>query len=146
MSQSSNRTLKTVIFDSNIWISSFVISDVNHYESKRLIARYLAKRYLLIIPVTVIIEIFCVLLRKKISSTDIHKFIVKITKPEISKVLQIEVEKLLDISKNILPTVLLKSLDFIIYIHYIHYKVNKLETFDKNLQNHICIYEKEIRN
>jgi len=133
--------LKSVIFDSNIWISFFLKTDIFHYEAIRIIEKFEKRKYKIYIPSIVLFEIITVLTKKGIDINQTKKIINHIQSTNKYDIYSIDREELLELALKHACQIKLKSLDYLIFLHYVKLNPRNFITFDANLLKYINLYK-----
>ena len=144
MEKSTHR--KTVILDSNIWISYHLIDDIFHFESKRLIHHYFALNYQIVIPRIVFYETCNVISQYANLPNIISQFLKLIQRNANCQILDLSNEEYVYFLQNFASKLKMKTLDFLIYCCYVKIKPIKFITYDKKFLNIINKFSYEKKN
>ena len=131
----------TVIFDSSLWIALYLENDIFHYEAMRIMGGYEKRKYRIIVPLLVLIELITVLTRKGVDILKIRKICKYIKCTEAYKILSIPDDDLIELALNNAGQISLKTQDYIIFLHYVKLKPAKFESFDTKLLKFTNFYK-----
>jgi predicted nucleic acid-binding protein len=129
----SHHQPKTVILDTNIWISSLLENDANHFVAKRNIARYFTTGFTIILLPPVIVEIINILTRHGWSKHQVKKEIQTLTFTRNIRIVNIENSLLFEGAINLRIEQNIRSQDFLILVYCQLLKPQKFVTFDQKL-------------
>lgn len=127
------RQQKTVILDTNIWISSLLENDANHFEAKREIARHFITGYTVTLLPPIIVEIINVLARHGWSKQRVEKEVKTLLSTRKIKLASIENYLLFEGAINLRLKQNIRSQDFLILVYCQLIKPEKFVTFDHKL-------------
>ena len=131
----------TVIFDSSLWIALYLENDIFHYEAMRIMGGYEKRKYRIIVPLLVLIELITVLTRKGVDILKIRKICKYIKATEAYMILSIPDDDLIELALNNAGQISLKTQDYIIFLHYVKLKPAKFESFDTKLLKFTNFYK-----
>jgi len=129
------KNMKTIIFDSSIWIASLLKEDIFNAEAKRMIARYLKKSFSVIIPQPVLVEVINVVLRQKLEYKEVLDFIKNITTTRNINLVYLNNDVVLEKLPSLSQRLFIKSQDILIILYCEHFKPSQFETFDLKQRN-----------
>jgi predicted nucleic acid-binding protein len=138
----ASRRYRRVLFDSSVWIAFYLETDLFHYEALRLVGSYEKKRYQMVVPLTVLIELIVVLSRKGVAAGRIEKIVDYIRRTENHLIHLIGQEEMLKLAVKFSEITKLKSQDYIIFLHYVKLVPVQFESFDRHLLSAIKHHEK----
>lgn len=130
----ASRRYRRVLFDSNIWIASITKSDFFHYESLRLISSYTSRKFQIIIPIIVVIEIVAYISRNQFLPDFKNNYLKHLTLTENYQIVSLDSEQAMRIAQRLPQSLGLRAFDYFILIYCLHYAGIKLETFDQALK------------
>lgn len=134
---------KTIIFDSNVWISFFFENDERHFESQKLIGKNKKQQVRIYVPSIIIIEIIAVLNRNNLPKGSILLILKEIINfPNIS-IIELNHETLVEAASNLLGKIKLKAQDFTIFIYHVNLRNERIITYDAEFNKQIKLYEKK---
>ncbi len=130
-----NPQTKTLVVDTNIWISSMIEAETFHYESKRIIARHITTGFTIVFLPPVIIEIINILTRHGWSRQSVNREVHTLLSIKNTRVASIENNLLFEQAINLSIKQNIRSQDFLILVYCQLIKPDKFVTFDKKLQS-----------
>lgn len=121
------------MFDSNVWIAFYMKTDLFHYEAIRLMGNYSKRKYQILIPLVVLVELITVLTKKGVDINRTKTIVSYIQSTNKHLIYSIEKEELPELALQHACQIKLKSLDYIIFLHYVKLNPAYFESFDTKL-------------
>lgn len=130
-----------VILDSSVWIAFYLENDIFHYEAVRIVGKHEKRKFQIIIPVFVLIELITVLNRKGVEKDRIMDIIKYVQRTEKYMVYSITENDLIELALKHTSYTKLRTQDYIIYLNCVKLNATVFESFDTKLLKYFEKYK-----
>ena len=124
---------KSIIIDTNFYISSLFEQETHHFETIRKINVYEKQNILICLPEPIVFEIISVMRRKNFSKHLIKNFYNKLTTDSNYKILHINFEELCQQGIDFPMRNDLKAIDYQFLLYCVKFEPNLIETYDNQI-------------